>query len=324
VGRDLVGWSEEAKGGVREAIRESCEGLGALVGGLEGLGERTGDMDQVKRMFIKEHINWMLDPVAETRYLHPSSTLPRATEPWVVSSSGIEKSLPGSTASPPPPPSSPSSASTITTKSPLNPTVLPDAFLHRLTPTFLIRNPVLTFPSLLRTSIANEGLDQVLAAAQEEEGAGFDTYQWECTFHWSRMMYEFYAAKYDEERRDGGNGNGDMPIILDANDLSNEYLMKSYAVAVGLDPSVLRWEWEKASDNEIEALDDMERSMKGTILRSTGIMEEKMGGVKELELEEEVQRWKGEFGEMLARRLEGLVRDARVDYEWLWERRFRG
>jgi hypothetical protein len=138
------------------------------------------------------------------------------------------------------------------------------------------------------------------------------------------MMYEFYAAKYDEARRDGGNGNGDMPIILDANDLSNEYLMKSYAVAVGLDPSVLRWEWEKASDNEIEALDDMERSMKGTILRSTGIMEEKMGGVKELELEEEVQRWKGEFGEMLARRLEGLVRDARVDYEWLWERRFRG
>ncbi|KAF2652409.1 hypothetical protein K491DRAFT_695642 [Lophiostoma macrostomum CBS 122681] len=289
-GRDFGLWSGEAKDGVRQAVQVSWEKLSEFVEGLEvDHGKGDGDGDSGKRIFVKEHINWTLDPVVETRYLHPESKIPEDARPWVVTTS------PASTH----------------TKSARNPTVLPDAFLLNLNPTFLIRNPLLTFPSLLRTSIDNEGLETVLKAA--ESGAGFNTYRWECTFHWSRLLYEFYTA----------NGVG-APIILDADDLANEDLMKRYAVAVGLDPQALRWEWAKAGEKDVEGLRVFERRMKDTILGSSGIVKEKMGGTKTLALEEEVQRWKKEFGELLAGRLEGLVRDAWRDYEWLKERRFKG
>jgi hypothetical protein len=43
----------------------------------------------------------------------------------------------------------------------------------------------------------------------------------------------------------------------------------------------------------------------------------------EIEVAAEQEKWKEEFGEVLAGRLVELVEDAMEDYEWLYERRLR-
>lgn len=59
--------------------------------------------------------------------------------------------------------------------------------------------------------------------------------------------------------------------------------------------------------------------MKDTLFASTGILKEKTS--QNLTLEEEVSKWKVEFGESEGSQLEGWVKDAMPDYEYLWRNR---
>ena len=162
----------------------------------------------------------------------------------------------------------------------------------------------------MRTGVDNEGVEAVLKAEE--------TQRWEMTFHWSRGLYEFYVSRLGGEGE--GEGEGVQgPLVLDADDILKREIMERYARLVGLDPGCVRYEWDLASDEELRGLSREERRMRDTLLGSRGIVEGKTA--EGLVLEVEVGKWRVEFGEVLAARLEGFVRESMPDYEWLWERR---
>lgn len=262
-----------------------------------------------KSSYVKIHINWIIEPVSESRYLYPLSAASASVAP---SDSGIaleqDVTVPWTVE---PSPSSVDDSASLS-RSPFNETALPDSVLRTWRATFLIRHPALTFPSLLRTSIDNEGLAFVL----EEE----KTQRWEATFHWSRSLYQFYSSLPKDERATQ-DPNVSYPIILDADDILNAKLVSKYANAVGLDANKVRYEWERASADEIQKLSATERRMKDTLLGSQGIVQGKTA--EGLVLDEEIKKWKVEFGDVLASRLESLVKGTLGDYEWLWERRLK-
>ncbi|KAH7082703.1 hypothetical protein BKA63DRAFT_501480 [Paraphoma chrysanthemicola] len=237
---------------------------------------------QKKGTYIKEHINWTIRPDIESRFLHDKS--------W--SSAHHE----GST---------------------FNPTHIPASFLlNTLRPTFLIRHPALTFPSLMRTAIDNEGIDALLTPASD------NSMRWEATYYWHVALYKFYAAhpSYPHASHDPSIT---YPIILDAEDLSNRELVRKYAASVGLDPEVVRFEWDEAKKEDVEGLGKVEKRMKDTLLASRGIRGDKLGRGEPLDLEAEKEGWKSEFGDVLGERVGKLVEDAMEEYEWLWQRRLR-
>lgn len=299
-GKHVSSWTEEERDIVRDAFQRSYEQVDTFVKEVQRHG---------KSSYAKIHINWIVEPVSESRYLYPlsaSSTViapndsgialeQDVTVPWTIDPT---LDAPGDSA--------------ILPRSPFNETALPDSVLRNWKATFLIRHPALTFPSLLRTGIDNEGIATVL---QQES-----TQRWEATFHWSRTLYEFYASLSNSERatRDPSIS---YPIILDADDILNAKLVTKYARAVGLDGEQIRYEWKRASSDEIERLSAVERRMKDTLLQSEGIVQGKTA--QGLVIEEEIGKWKAEFGEVLANRLESLVKGTLHDYEWLWEKRLK-
>lgn len=299
-GKHVSAWTEEERDIVRDAFQRSYEQVDTFVKEVQRHG---------KSSYVKIHINWLVEPVSESRFLYPlspSSTViapndsgialeQDVTVPWTV-----EPSL-----------DTPGDSATLY-RSQFNETALPDSVLKTWKATFLIRHPALTFPSLLRTGIDNEGLATVL---QQEA-----TQRWEATFHWSRRLYEFYSSLPEPDRATR-DPNISYPIILDADDILNAKLVSNYAHAVGLDENKIRYEWKRASSDEIEKLSATERRMKDTLLQSEGIVQGKTA--EGLVLEEEIKKWKTEFGEVLASRLESLVKATLNDYEWLWERRLK-
>lgn len=194
---------------------------------------------------------------------------------------------------------------------PANPTAVPDAFWSRVRATFLIRHPALTFPSALRTAIDNEGLETVLSSESET------IMRWECTFHWHVLLYRFLVFRNRDQ------GDRSQPLIIDASQLKDSEYVRRYASAVGLDESRTRTRWEATGADEQSRLDKTERRMKDTLLDSTGIVKGKLDAVV-VDIVEERKKWEAEFGDVLAERLERLVRGAMAEYEWLFERRQRG
>jgi hypothetical protein len=183
--------------------------------------------------YVKEHINWMINPSVESDFLLPS-------HPFQL---GFEHEVRNSTA-------------------------IPDGFLlsARVRPTFLIRRPALTFPSLLRTAIDNGGLDEVL-----EEGSAM-VMKWECTYTWHIQLYNFLITPDTYPRVSHVEGIT-YPIILDAVDLKDEALVRRYAEAVGLDSGKVRFAWEEAGK---EGLGMAKARMKDTILASKGAVAGKL------------------------------------------------
>ena len=220
--------------------------------------------DEGKGTYVKEHVNWMVQPRTEEVVLH----------------GGGQRSQAGG-----------------------NPTAVPGKFWEGVRVTLLVRHPALVFASALRTAIDNEGMDVVMG----DEGAA--AMRWECTFRWHRMVHKFLGAQ------------GHEVVVVDAEDLDNVELVRGYAVAVGLDPELVRFEWEAATGEEQGGLDRVERRMKDTILRSTGIVTGKLKKEDGINLDAEMYGWRNEFGVVLAARLMGLVEAAMADYEWLRERR---
>jgi hypothetical protein len=86
-----------------------------------------------KGTFIKEHVDWMVRPHVESHFLHGDHN------------SHSHQEQPG-----------------------FNLTCIPDHFLlSNVRPTLLIRHPALTFPSVIRTAIDNEGIDALLTSSAE-------------------------------------------------------------------------------------------------------------------------------------------------------------
>ena len=282
-GKNVNDWTHEERSGMTEAFQKAYNDLNKWTQEAEEEG---------KGMMIKEHINWLLSPVAETRFLFSSS-------PTLDTKFTIQ-------------PAQPIQNLQFESPSENNETCFPDSILSSLAPTILIRNPLLTLPSLLRTSIDIEGLETALATPIEQ-------WEWETSYHWSRTLYAFYASLPFPLPSSVPEIN--YPIILDADDLPDQELMRRYASAVRLDPSLIRFSWPVAPKEEIEASGKNIARMKDTLLASSGIVKGKTS--QGLTIEGEMKKWEKEFGNVLTGRLVELWEGAKEDYVWLFERRFR-
>ncbi|KAF3035332.1 hypothetical protein E8E12_006028 [Didymella heteroderae] len=196
-----------------------------------------------------------------------------------------------------------------TAEAPRNPTAVPDAFWPRVRTTLLIRHPALTFPSTLRAALANEGLDTVVGRESER------VMRWECTYEWHVSLYRFLIAL--------ALPDGQEPLIVDASQLQDPGFVRGYAKEVSLDAGLVRTSWNPASPEEQRRLHAVERRMKDTLLASNGVLVSKLSS-HGIDIEAEKGRWAVEFGLQLTQRLEVLVDRAMEDYQWLYERRWRG
>jgi hypothetical protein len=195
-----------------------------------------------------------------------------------------------------------------------NPTCIPDSFLRIIRPTFLIRHPALVVPSLVRTALDNEGMREVLDHSSEM------TMQWETTYNWHISLYRHILglSTYPSLSHDP---DITFPIILDASDVSDESLVRKYATAVGLNADALQFDWNAAAD--LEGMEKIDARMKDTLLKSRGVLVEKMTRVADIDVVAMKKEWTSEFGEDLGPRVGRLVESAMKDYEWMWERRMK-
>lgn len=180
-------------------------------------------------------------------------------------------------------------------------TIYPDAFLLRWTPVFLIRHPALAFPSLLRLIWGHHpALPKLLADA-------FFNYRF------TRQLYEWYTAQL-----------GDIPqLIIDADQLmdpEDRSAITALCSATGFDEERVLYDWEPATAEE-KAKSPYKRIWPAlkTIKESSGIVSGLTS--RDLQMEDEVEKWKVEFGDEWSQILKGYVDSAMEDYEWLKQRR---
>ncbi|KXJ88405.1 hypothetical protein Micbo1qcDRAFT_185026 [Microdochium bolleyi] len=282
-------WAETNRAAVTEVMQECLETL-----------QDHLDASEAKRspVFVKEHAMFVSDPSIESYFLHPEQA-PHHRCPVLVAR-GI--------AAP--------------TRSQLNITAMPDDFLHTWTPTFLIRHPALMLPSYYRTCPDHIKMATAAAAAaavpaggpsKKKKGEPSDL---EMSMKWIRALYDFYADYFSQQGRGA-------PVVLDADDImqSPSQLVPRYAELVGMDPGKVQLSWERASERAIKGLLPNERRMLDTILASSGVDASKVAG--DVDVEVEVEKWRKEFGDGRAQKLETWVRAAMPDYEFLRERRMK-
>ena len=239
-----------------------------------------------KTVLVKEHASFMTEPTAQTRYFFRDDSV---TEPpwtaWTAQSTSTRG--PG------------------LMHSSSNNTVLPDAFLETFLPTFLVRHPALAFPSLYRTIIDIEGAE----AAKAEPIM---------TLHWTRTLYDWYTQHFATLDSDAV-----WPLVLEADDVINSPdVIVQFCELVGLDVAKLRFEWTPASKEDLAQMrDDVQRRMRSTLSASAGVMKEKTSGA--VDISAEARKWKVEFGETEAEKIEGWVTAAMPDYEFLKAKRLK-
>ncbi|KAJ4308463.1 hypothetical protein N0V94_009342, partial [Neodidymelliopsis sp. IMI 364377] len=138
---------------------------------------------QNKGTWIKEHGNWMIRPEVESAFLH-------SPENSTLLDTNIDES-----------------AGDIN----INPTLIPPKLWASVQTTLLTRHPLLTFPSLLRTTLDNEGRTTALS------DVGALTQAWESTFRFHMLLYLFLTQQ------------GRRPIVVDASQFRERGFAERYA-----------------------------------------------------------------------------------------------
>ncbi|KIW68594.1 hypothetical protein PV04_04531 [Phialophora macrospora] len=269
-----------------------------------------------KVVFVKEHIQGLLHPLAQQRFIFGGDTAlkPEDLRQWDFSTTLGEN----------------------VTRSPLNDTVLPDKSLESWKPVFLIRHPALAFPSQYRVF-------RVLKGDEDEDpsGGGERWLNLFLTLHWTRRLYEFYCAKYgnggelDRVPNTGDEGEGrvegdpspqrllDLPVILDADDIiTSPVIVKRLASQIGMDISSLKFKWDAMPVEDRKMVSPLLQTMLSTLLASDGIQVAKAAG-QAVDIEAEKKKWGAEWGERKARKMERWVQAAMGDYLFLRERRMK-
>jgi hypothetical protein len=272
--RHVGEWTEEQRTAYVQDYRTCAQDL------LEVLDTARNHGNNV---FIKEHILGFLNPVAETRFIYGKGSTNE--EEWMINSIAGSSYIGGS-------------------RTLLNETLYSDEFLLTWQPTFLIRHPILAFPSYLR--------------ATKDIGGDVESMTKTLTMHFSRTLYDWYVSNLTNSES-GSN----LPYILDADDivLQPEYLF-DYSALVGLDPTKLRFSWglntQRRNTRNVGSEAASKRFL-STLSESTGIVKGKTS--VGLDIDEEAKKWKVEFGDGLGSRLEEAVKAAMLDYLYMKERR---
>ena len=183
-----------------------------------------------------------------------------------------------------------------------NITVLPDEFfLHQNTiPVFSIRHPGLMVPSIYRA----------MSGREFDDSRGNSNIKFSTNLGWSRLLYDWYLSK------------GVEPIVADSDDyMTRQGFMRELCIATGLSPDHVTYSWPKASEDELSQMPQLVAGIKKTLLGSDGVITGM--DARNIRLEDEVRKWKDEFGEETAVFLKELVNRAMPHYEYLHERRLR-
>ena len=134
-----------------------------------------------------------------------------------------------------------------------------------------------------------------------------------------RTLYDWYSQHFQNPET-GSSGGSIWPIVLEADDIMLEpELVVKYAKIIGLDHTKLKFSWTPKRKEELDKLWDVERRMLSTISASAGILEGKTANG--IVIDDEVMKWKIEFGEDEGAKIERWVRGAMMDYEFLKARR---
>ena len=138
-----------------------------------------------------------------------------------------------------------------------------------------------------------------------------------------RQIYDWFVEQFEQTNSaDPNDGDGNWPVILDADDVINEPgVILRLCELTGLDKTKLRYEWDQAKKEEIEEQNKPTQRMLSTLNASNGIMKEKTAGT--VDIDAEVKKWEVEFGEETAAIIEKAVRDAMPFYEYMKARRLR-
>ncbi|KIL88340.1 hypothetical protein FAVG1_08419 [Fusarium avenaceum] len=268
--RPMCEWSSEEKKSIDDMEQQCFNNLLDYI----NIAEEAG-----KLVMFKEHAMLLNDPFIESRFIHGENA-----------TIGQPRSLEGY----------PDEISSF--RSPLNKTILSDDFLKTLKPTFLIRHPASTIPSLFR-AIRHEGFDREVKELEPVERS----------LYWQRKLLEFYEDSYKA-------GEIEKPIVLDADDMmTSQELMLKYAKVAGLDPEKLRFSWEKAPEEVVNSMPSFVQHMLGSLNSSEKIDLAKVVG--DVDISQEAVKWKAEFGDEHARKLEIYIREAMDDYEYMRSKR---
>ncbi|ETI24586.1 hypothetical protein G647_03955 [Cladophialophora carrionii CBS 160.54] len=288
---------------------------------LEKTASKGADLGRT--VFVKEHIQGLLHPLAQQRFVfgNANGKVPIKSEDleqWDFSTTVGE----------------------VGNYSALNDTVLPDETLESWKPIFLIRHPALSFPSFYR-------IFRVLEGDEDDDPSGgrerwLDLY---LTLHFTRRLYELYCAKdgavgnkersptktADEGEGEDGAHDGprsqqhllEWPIVLDADDIiTAPVIVERLARQIGMDVSNLKFKWDATSVEERKTMSALMQTMLSTLLASDGVQVAKAAG-QVVDVEVEKKKWETEWGESKARKLERWVQAAMADYLFLSGKRMR-
>jgi hypothetical protein len=226
-GKHLNEWTQEERKSLMESFQTCSEALQA---------QTNIAAEQGKNIFVKEHVPWLVEPTAETKWVFGEESIDET--PWTADIKDFPEQ----------------------TRSLSNETIFSDEFLKTWSPTFLIRHPALVFPSNYRTCIDLEGVE----AAKVEAYHAI-----EMSMHWSRALFDWYT-------RHAPSADGVWPIVLDADDIILEPdVVRKYSELLNLDSSRLKFSWDPVPNEQLEKMSMPEKRMKSTIAASAGIVKGK-------------------------------------------------
>ncbi|KAJ5354337.1 hypothetical protein N7541_006901 [Penicillium brevicompactum] len=287
--RPIENWGLEETDRIREAFQKG-------LGDLESKSKVA--KSEGKIMFAKEHAQWFVNPAEVDKYLSGHSG--PGIMPFEVK---FEV---------------PDLIHEMRTFSSNNLTILPDEYLRTWTPTFLIRHPALAFPSFYRSMLNLE--KEGFASAHEFQ----PMLKLNSTLRWTRLLYDWYSQ--NTEPSEDLKGSAHYPLLLDAQDIINHpEVMVQYSELIGMDPTKLKFEWNRDAPGKDPGSEceknhkTPEEVMMETLKDSSGLLKEKAPVA--LDISSEAEKWREEFGNDLGTQMEGWVRSAIPDFEYLRARR---
>ena len=282
-------WSAEERTEIANLFQDCFDKLHVQVMNAQATG---------RRIVIKEHAPFMTDPLTLMKFGATQEELASTMgEPWKIK-------LPDEWNQSTP-------FGCVLDDSFPNDTVLPNAFLMTWQPTFLIRNPIVVFPSYYRLfHSARKGDKEKMQAVNGQMNRTM-------TLTWTRRLYDWYMTiwhrRYCAECQQA-------PIILDADDiLASPEVLKEYCRKVGLEETKLLFSWDPLSQEELARYDPVKKRMRDTLFASSGIQKDKLAADKDLNTE--IATWKDEFGEEEALQIRDWVVAAMPDYHYLRSKR---
>ncbi|KAL0065910.1 hypothetical protein AAF712_007036 [Marasmius tenuissimus] len=175
-----------------------------------------------------------------------------------------------------------------------NPTFIPDRLFVTLRPVFIIRHPAKAIASFSRASTG-------FGATIFDEDSMMET-----QYKWLRMVYDCYKALYESQGL-----NGVVPVVIDGDKLVNdtENQMNKLCSILGIDPSKIRYTWDAVDKFDSK----LAEKFIGTIGRSTGVIRQK--DYRTPVLEEEAEKWAGEWDERTAEKMKYFAEKTMEDYQ---------